>query len=344
MPEPPIIEPIESMLRTQFSNEMAEFSRVDLKKLVRVDLRSFRDSNFDDISVYFDLNYMWIEALRKESLDSLPDDQVAAVRGHVSNLKTAYDEILRLPQSQPVDRIGRLNLFNTVKDNTRLFGAFVFSSLPRLAAQSLAAESLKNIETAVSRAQAALAEIESAKSEAMVALESVREIAAKTGISTYGGIFGREARDQDKYAWGWFGGTVLVGTAAVIYTHWFFEPYIRGLVDAEKPLSSGVIVSLAISRAILVSLLYMAVIWCIRNFSAARHNAVVNRHRQNALSTFDAFVQAAGGDPQTKSAVLLQATQSIFAPQASGYLKAESDGAAGGPMIEIIRNLTPHKE
>jgi hypothetical protein len=81
----------------------------------------------------------------------------------------------------------------------------------------------------------------------------------------------------------------------------------------------------------------------LRTYRAHRHNYVINKHRQNALQTFRAFSQQANADPATKSAVLLQATQCIFAPQATGYTTQEADSNYS-PIIEIVRAVTGDKK
>ena len=69
-----------------------------------------------------------------------------------------------------------------------------------------------------------------------------------------------------------------------------------------------------------------------------QHNFVVNQHRQNALTSFETFAKAANDD-QTKSAVLLQATNCIFSPQASGYADSAVEAPGSPRIMEIIRNM-----
>jgi hypothetical protein len=69
------------------------------------------------------------------------------------------------------------------------------------------------------------------------------------------------------------------------------------------------------------------------------HNQVINRHRQTALTTFQAFVGSTS-DLQVKNAVLLQATQAIFLPQPSGYLKADNDTPQVNQFFDLVRDVT----
>ena len=50
-------------------------------------------------------------------------------------------------------------------------------------------------------------------------------------------------------------------------------------------------------------------------FISHKHNAIVNRHRQNALLTYKALVEAAGDTPN-REVIFVQAAACIFNPKA----------------------------
>src|SRR6185312_16325799 len=102
--------------------------------------------------------------------------------------------------------------------------------------------------------------------------------------------------------------------------------------------STAVIVQEALAKFIVFSGLSYALLWCARNYSANRHNYVLNKHRENSLATFETFAKAAEGDPEIKSAILLQATTSIFAAQATGYSTKEPEVDQPSKIIEIMRS------
>lgn len=73
-----------------------------------------------------------------------------------------------------------------------------------------------------------------------------------------------------------------------------------------------------------------------KNFLNHKHNAIVNKHRQNALMTHTALVEASG-DEGVRDAVLLQAANCIFSPQSTGYTQTgESEATNQKSMIEIL--------
>ena len=178
-------------------------------------------------------------------------------------------------------------------------------------------------------------------------LKKLQDTTGQVGVVKYASVFESESKAHGRHSIFWAIAAGILGAAAAAYTVWVVEPHLQDALEALANSDSNsptLLIPTIISRLVIVSLLYVGVAWCLKNFSASRHNAVVNKHRQNALTTFEAFVAATEGDTQTKNAVLLQATQSIFAPQSTGYLKSEGDAPSGNQVIEIIRGLSNKPE
>src|SRR5207248_3083011 len=97
-------------------------------------------------------------------------------------------------------------------------------------------------------------------------------------------------------------------------------------------------IQLTISKFIVLSILLSASVWAGKVYKSHRHNFVVNRHRSNALATFQTFATGTA-DPQIKNAVLLQATTCIFGPQNTGYIRQEKDTEQYPQIVEIIRGV-----
>lgn len=76
----------------------------------------------------------------------------------------------------------------------------------------------------------------------------------------------------------------------------------------------------------------------VRQHASSKHNETVNLHRQNALRTFETFVKATE-DQETKDAVLLEATRSIFAAQPTGFLRTGRETESPSTIIEVIRRM-----
>src|SRR5262249_49207999 len=152
-----------------------------------------------------------------------------------------------------------------------------------------------------------LTETKQLSEEARATVDAIKKAAAEAGVSQEAKHFKEQADEYETSSQYWLVATVIVSVATVAWgvVALYLFPISKGADTAE-------IVQQALSKIIVFTGLYYALIWCARNYSASRHNYVVNKHRQNSLGTFESFVKAAQGDPSIKNAVLLQATTSIF--------------------------------
>ena len=165
--------------------------------------------------------------------------------------------------------------------------------------------------------------------------ESVKRAAAEVGVSQHSTQFQDEADQQESTSKRWLWSVAVTGAVtvvlAVLNVLWLY-----GSLTKEK-LDVGQAVQLSVAKLVLFSVLYFGLVWLARMYRSACHNRVVNQHRANALQTFETFVNAAG-DQQTKEAVLLRATDSIFGHQASGFDEARRE-PGGTSVLEITRDL-----
>jgi hypothetical protein len=157
---------------------------------------------------------------------------------------------------------------------------------------------------------------------------------SKAGQSQHAVHFKQQADDHEKAAKPWLsvtawlaGATVLVGLGLLI-----------AYLVISPTLSATQSLQLAISKVVIFSTMLSATFWAGKTYRTHRHNAVLNRHRQNALATFQTFAKAASDD-QTKNAVLLQATQCIFSPQQTGYVTGEPEVGNASQVLEIVRSI-----
>lgn len=112
------------------------------------------------------------------------------------------------------------------------------------------------------------------------------------------------------------------------------------LFDCFAPNSIFESAQLVASKLLIFFVLAYALIQCVRNYSAHKHNAVTNRHRQNALMTYKTLAEA-GNTPELRDAVLQHAAAAIYSPNDSGYLKGEERGYGGQSLVALAaRNLT----
>jgi hypothetical protein len=180
------------------------------------------------------------------------------------------------------------------------------------------------------------AEAEKARTEIQDTLQSVRAATGAIGIEKQAEVFQNAAVESAAGRRNWLITTLVLGaiTVVALAANWI-AAYLLG-----PPSSPVALVQISVAKVLVFSFLISAVLWSGKIYRSYEHNYVLNKHRQNALETFQLFARGAG-DPETKSMVLLQATKSIFSNQPTGFLSGERDSESASPQIlEIIRGLT----
>ncbi len=121
----------------------------------------------------------------------------------------------------------------------------------------------------------------------------------------------------------------ILGVYAVITIFLHKIPWIR-------PENAYETVQLAISKVLIFGVLSYMLYLATKNYLAHKHNAVINKHRQNALMTYKALVDAAK-DATNKEVILMHASACIFSPQLTGYTGGASpEGPAAKSVVELM--------
>ena len=176
-------------------------------------------------------------------------------------------------------------------------------------------------------------QISTIRDEAESALGIVRDAAAHTGVRKESGVFKTQADKHACTATWWLLSAISSGAVSLV-TAWMT------LVVWSLPSETvGELVHGIGGRFAILTLLAFVLSFCVRQYTAAKHNETVNRHRQNALQTFETFVSATA-DQETKDAVLLEATRSIFSAQPSGFLRGRREAESPSTIIEVIRRMS----
>lgn len=173
-------------------------------------------------------------------------------------------------------------------------------------------------------------ELESSKKEADSVLEEIRKVAAEQGVSQQAIYYKNEAEEHSTHADTWRKATIYVSAtvgvfaAASLFLH---------KIPILKPENSYDSIQLASSKLLIFGILSYMLILCAKNFLSHKHNSIINKHRQNALMTFKALVEASGSN-ETKDIVLAHASSCIFSPQDTGYSK--SGGGSAKTVVELL--------
>jgi hypothetical protein len=286
-----------------------------------------------------------IAQLARVELESLPPRLLQTANTALAQLRSRLQQFAEFSIVQNAnallsERNGRLNAFIQQADvfTEQIAPVLSYAASQRMDEEyagvtaELASKSLELTQYALSAQQT--------DNKLKELLQIGQQAVQQLGVSRHAVYFSAEAELHDKASKRWLLFTSILGlfTAAFAY-----QTYVKAssfLHDTTVVLDGPRALQLALAKFIGFSILFSVTLWCGRVYKAHRHNYIINRHRQNALSSFEAFAESST-DPQTKNAVLLQATQSIFAPQATGF--GHSDGEMQNPaqMIELIRTVAP---
>lgn len=328
----------EEQVNQNLRNSLEELLQITPESLVRTDeLGTALD--FSDSEEVFERTLSLFRDLQSSELDKVPLDQLKQLRQQVQ------DAINKFQKIQEFDPAGQQNPTQTrdqiVQDIASSYNQYFeqlapiiafsvrkgtdFERLEREARQTL--EDLKGIEEEFkTRADENLSEIKGV-------LNQVRTAAAEIGVAQHATHFQDEAEEHEEQSNWWFWATAVLAGVTLIY----------GLLNIywmllNPDLDTAQAVQVVIAKVLVFSVLSFGVVWSGKQYRASRHNYVVNKHRRNALRTFETFIKAAG-DEQTKNAVLLQTTKAIFAQEASGFTSNDSAGSSSPQMIEVIKNI-----
>lgn len=177
-----------------------------------------------------------------------------------------------------------------------------------------------------------------AKSDADTALAAIRAVASEQGVSQQAIYFKEEAQTQETLAEKWL--TYTYRFAGALGAFAVLSLFLHKL-EWIRPASYAETIQLVTSKVLIFSVLGYLLIMAARNYTTHKHNAVVNRHRQNALLTYRAIVTAAE-DAGTQDIVLAHAASCIFSPQETGFSHGRGDsGGTSKSVLELFTKSSP---
>lgn len=181
--------------------------------------------------------------------------------------------------------------------------------------------------------ESAQVDAQTKKNEIASIVTAAREASASAGVGVFTSDFDGYAITLETDAKVWFRNTLIcaIGTLGTAFLSIF--------IPIDKNATNAQIFQFISSKLVVLLVLLTATVWCGRIYKALRHQITVNKHRANALKTFQAFVKASDSDA-TRDAVLLETTRAIFSNTPSGYLDsadAASD-VAGTKVFEVIKS------
>lgn len=275
------------------------------------------------------------------NFNEIPVQQINSIAAQAAEAKVLLDQLKTFSlQAYPSNPIATRDQFLRNIQNNYSSALDSLSSItnyfkPKQTFENYETEAKSNLEEIRLLKAELLSTKDSVGKELTEILETARQTVSEIGVASHAIHFKNEAADNLKESKNWL---IALICMIVITIGWgiicfFISPFSEKSTD---------IVQFTVAKLIIISGLYFALSMITKNYKAHRHNYIVNKHKQNSLNSFEAFVKGAGEDLQTKNAVLISATQSIFSAQPSGYSLQDNESEPS-KIIEILKTTTSTK-
>ena len=280
----------------------------------------------------------FFKRLSETALQDFPDNVLTAIRDQANHDYTLFKQILDFEPSQQDPAAARTtlitNISNAYQPTFEALHPYISYSLHRSADfQRLDSDARSTLQAIKDEAEKTANKLGEHEAKAKAALGEILNVAAEAGVTKQAVHFKAEYDHHTKEAATWQGTTIIVATVLAVYAA--LSLFIHK-IPALSPESTYDAVQLSISKFLIFFVMAYMLFLSAKNFLNHKHNAIVNKHRQNALMTHSALVEASG-DEGVRDAVLLQAASCIFSPQSTGYAPAvEGDLSNQKTIVEIL--------
>ena len=274
-----------------------------------------------------------------DSLPEFPDQQLSQIQAQADAIFNMLDQVSTFDETQANATEARNSIIQNIENHyqktfTTLMPFISYGVARTVDFQRLETDGRAVLQSIKDQTTGVLEEIEISKTGASDVLEEIKRTAAEQGVSQQAHYFAEEAKHHDTqadtwkdYTRNWAGVLIAYGIVS------FFLHKIPWIAPSGTPEAIIFVASKVLIFAVLTYMLILSA----RNFLSHKHNSVVNKHRQNALMTFNALVNASQGK-ETQDIVLSHASACIFSPQDTGYTK---HGGSNSSQIPNVVDLIP---
>jgi hypothetical protein len=275
------------------------------------------------------------------ALSDFTDSQLNVIMGQANADYNTFKQILDF-NAEAADAVGtRTNILAALPARRdQVFEAlwqYLAYGVARVTDTSLLeTQARATIQTIEDQAATLNGQLTKTKTDADAALAAIRSAAAEQGVSQQASYFKAEAEAQENLATEWLAYTYRFATAVGAFAVLSLVLHKLPWLHPESASESFQLIS---SKILIFAVLAFLLILAARNYATHKHNAVVNRHRQNALLTYRALVTAAG-EKGTEDIVLAYAASCIFSPQETGFSGARADSGSGSGSKAVLELLT----
>lgn len=317
------------------NEQIAELSKIDPQKLGRREALS-QEINFEKAVAPLQELFDVVSPLFDRSLERLPHSELGKIHGAFKTLLNFVEQIknFKLTGQEKPDEACQAIIDNingsqdSIMQNLVIPLAFTATQATDYAkVEREARGTLSQIKEEHSRIVDFTQKIET---DAKAGLEAVQKQVAEAGVSSNAQVFREESETHSGLAKKWLTKTYWFSGITIFVSVAFYV-----LVFFYKPKTTPEAIQYVFAKLILLSTLMFALVWCAKNYKSHKHNETLNKHRANALNTFQTFYEGTS-DIHIKDTILLQAANAAFTNRSTGYeSNPEQDGQQGPQIVDL---------
>jgi hypothetical protein len=299
--------------------------------------------NFNDALIPAERLVSLYKRLSISVLDDLPVSRLNQIRNKANEDFSRFEQILNFDPTQSNAVANHTQLINDLNNSydatfEQLFQLISYSMYKTTDFQRLEGEAHSTLQSIKDEASKITKSLQKDKEASQQLLEEIRKIAAEQGVTQQAIYFKQAADDHEAQANAWKMATIWVSVGLGLYA--IASIFIHKIPWLD-PTNTYQAAQLAISKVLVFGVISFMLYLCAKNFISHKHNAIINRHRQNALLTYTALVEAAGDTPN-REVILVQAAACIFSPQGTGYTSESIPPPPGAQsVIEFFTRQAP---
>ena len=282
------------------------------------------------------------QKLPEASLHEFPAPQLDQIKQQADNIYNLFTQVLEFDAKSADAQQKHDQLVGQIKNQykgvfNQLFPLISYAMARTVDFNELSEKGRIAVQNVRDESQKLIDSLSEQNEQAEQILEEVRNAAAEQGVSQQAKYFANESVVHGKLATKWRDATIL--TSAIVVGYGIISFFLHK-IPLIAPDSIPEAISFTASKLLVFFVLTYLLFLCGRNFLSHRHNQIVNRHRQNALMTYRALVDA-GIAPESRDIVLNHAAASIYQLHDTGYTKANSsDATSSTSIVELMPKAT----
>jgi hypothetical protein len=267
-------------------------------------------------------------------LEDLPENVLTNIRDRANQDYNIIGDILKFDPTQQNALQTRKScidqIYNSYKNTFNFLHPYISYSLNKTADfKRMEGDARAALQAIKDQGDDYMDQIKTILDTANKILGDIRQIAEEHGVTQQAIYFQKSADNHETQADKWQKYTVRVAIGLACYA---LVSILFHKIPWLDPTNTYQAIQIGISKILVFTVISYMLYICAKNFISHKHNEIVDRHRQNALMTYKALVEAAGDTPN-RDIVLVQAAACIFGPQGTGYT---SDCVSQPPSAQSV--------